>query len=967
MMVPLKMLPVRLLLLMTGFGCLQPHLAAALNRNAPGKALPGMVAFALRTPLSAQAALSRTGLPGFDAALQALKINRLERVAPALAGRLQKSLPRTRIDNLWYAFYSGSQPPEEVARALARQPEVEFAEARYEYQLTAVPNDPLAGRQYYLNRILLPQAWDLCKGEEGSVVIAIIDGGTDITHPDLVGNLWTNPGEIPGNGLDDDGNGYIDDLHGWNFANQSADPGSLFSGTTYSSHGTHTAGAACAVANNRLGIAGTSWNARLMALNAGSRTADDKIDPLSIDKAILYATAKGASILSCSFSGAYSEVTWRLIRNATEEGMVVVAAAGNSATLANEVYPASYPGVLAVAATDSSDIKAYFSNYGPTIDVAAPGVGIWSTIDGGGYEGPLWQGTSMSTPIAAGVVALVMTQHPQWSGLQAAEQVRVTADNIDTRNPAYTGQLGHGRINAWRALSESWPSVRLTGVELTDQDGDSLIEPGETVNLSLTMTNYLAAAQNLSLKLSDASPYVTLTRSTASLAALAAGESITLRDAFALEVAKTAPSDHTINFTLSLSSGEYRDADHFNLTVLPSFADIGINNIFTTVTSIGRIGSANPNSSGAGIGLLYKSGNSLLFEGALIAGTGPDRIVNAARGILDYSNSQVNDADFTSSEGGDVRIATPGSLLDQESTAIFDDHTAARPLNIRITQQTFASRDERYANGLLFRYTVHNLNAQPLENFHLGIFCDWDMDATSYATNVADLDAGRRMGFTYDTGTGPKTRVGMMLLSDGGLSYRAIMNDNADPLNPGWALHDGFTDAEKWQAISGGLAQTRVGPADISTVLGSGPHTIAAYGDLTIDFAFLAADDLATLQADADTLRLLYRSLFTTGVAPTPGPLQPATWALEANYPNPFNAGTMIRYSLPATAPVRLELFDRAGRLVRLLVDTAEPAGTHEIRWDGLDQEGRPAASGTYFYRLRSGGKESIRKLLLLR
>ncbi|HOT95684.1 MAG TPA: S8 family serine peptidase [bacterium] len=959
--------PLLVLLMMAGLCTLRLQPAAALQTAATGKALPGVVALALKEPLSGAATLSRTGSKSLDAALQALQIQVLEPVAPALGRRLQKSIHRTRVDNLYYAFFPGGRPPQEVARELARDPAVEFAEARYEYQLTAVPNDPLTGKQYYLNKTRLPQAWDLCKGEQGSVVIAIIDGGTDISHPDLAGNLWTNPGEIPGNGRDDDGNGFIDDLHGWNFTTHTADPNSLFSGTTYSSHGTHTAGAACAVANNRIGIAGTSWNARLMALNAGSRTADDKIDPLSIDQAIIYATANGANILSCSFSGAYSEVNWRLIRFATEQGMVVVAAAGNSATLANEVYPASYPGVLAVAAIDSSDIKAYFSNYGTTVDVSAPGVGIWSTVAGGGYEGPLWQGTSMSTPIAAGVVALVMTQHPEWSGLQAAEQVRITADKIDSKNPAYAGQLGHGRINAWRALSESWPALRLTGIEFADQDGDSLIKPGETVALSLTLTNYLAAAQNISLKLSESSPYVTLSRSTATLAALSTGESITLRNAFTFEVARTAPSDHTILFTLNLSEGEYNDADHFSLTVLPSFADIGINNIYTTVTSIGRIGSANPNSSGTGIGLLYKSGSSLLFEGALIAGTAADRIVNAARGILDFNNSQVNDADFTSSEGGDVRIATPGALLDQESSAIFDDRTTARPLNIRITQQTFASREERYADNLLFRYTVHNLNAQPLENFHLGIFCDWDMDATSYATNVADLDAGRRMGFAYDAGTGPKTHVGVMLLSDGGFSYRAIMNDNADPLNPSWALHDGFTDAEKWQAISGGLVQTKVGPADISMVIGSGPHTIAANGDLTIDFAFLAADDLATLKADADSARALWRSLFTTGIGPTPGPLYPAQWTLEANYPNPFNAGTTIRYALPAAAPVRLELFDCSGRLVRLLVDATQTAGSHEIQWDGRDQEGRLAASGTYFYRLRSGGRESIRKLLLLR
>ena len=946
---------------------LLPRYAAARQYSAPPEPQPGVVSLALREPVSGNAILNRTGQASLDATLRALQIYNLEPVVATASGLLQKSSHRTRIDNLYNAFYSGGRPPEEVARALSRDPAVEFAEARYEAILTATPNDPLAGKQYYLDKIRLPQAWDLCKGEQGSVVIAIIDGGTDIAHPDLAGNLWTNSGEIPGNGRDDDGNGYIDDLHGWNFANNSADPSSLFSGTLYSSHGTHTAGAACAVANNRLGIAGVSWNARLMALNAGTKTADDKIDALSIDKAIAYATANGASILSCSFSGVYSEVTHRLIRYAEEEGLICVAAAGNSASLADAVFPANYPGVLAVAATDSSDLKPYFSNYGPTIDVTAPGVGIWSTIAGTGYEGPLWQGTSMSTPIVAGVVALVMTRHPEWSGLQAAEQVRVTADNIDTRNPAYAGQLGHGRINAWRALNESWPSLRITEVQFTDQDGDSLIEPGETVAVSLSLTNYLTAAQNLTLKLSDNSPYTTLINSTATLPALGAGANTVLQQAFSFKVASGTPSNHAIDFALTISSGEYQDVDHFSLTVLPSFADIGINNLFTTVTCIGRIGAADPNTGGTGIGLVYKSGSSLLFEGALIAGTGADRIVNAARGILDYTNSQINDEDFTAAENGDVRVATPGQTLDQESSAIFDDHTAAKPLNIRITQQTFASREQRYADIVLFRYTIHNLCAQPLENFHFGIFCDWDMDATSYATNVADFDASRRMGYAYDTGSGPKTHVGVVLLTAGGISYRAIMNDNADPLNPSWALHDGFTDAEKWQAISGGLVQIRVGPADISNVIASGPHSIAGNGDLILDFAFIAADDLAGLQADADSARTLWHDLFTTGVVSPPATALPAQWALEANYPNPFNDGTTICYSLPAAAPVRLEIYDLAGRRIRELVDATQPSGYHEIHWDGRDQLGRSAASGTYLCRLRSSGRELHRKLLLLR
>ncbi len=931
------------------------------------RALPGVVSLALREPLPDGAALRRAALPGLEHTLQSLQIHTLAPIAPAPRTVLHKNGHRTRIDNLYNAWYAGGRPPEEVAKILAGDPAVEFAEARYYYTLTAMPDDPLAGKQWYLDAVQLPRAWEIAKAEQGGVVIAIIDGGTDISHPDLVDNLWTNPGEIPANGLDDDNNGYADDLHGYNFTNNIPDPASLFSGTSYSDHGTHTAGAACATADNRLGIAGTSWNARLMALNAGSKTTDKNIDPLSIDKAIAYATANGADILSCSFSGSYSEITHRLIRYAFEEGLAIVAAAGNANDLADQVYPASYNGVLAVAATDSTDSRAYFSNYGYSVDVTAPGVSIWSTVSGDSYAGDYWQGTSMSTPIAAGVVALVMTRFPEWSGLQAAEQVRVTADNIDARNPSYAGKLGRGRINAWRALTEIGPSLRITGCEFFDQDGDRLIEPGETVRLRLAVTNYLTEARNVTLALSEESPYTTVSPANAALASIGSGESIVLDNNFAFKVGSAAPSNHPIDFTLSISAGGYTDTDHFTLTVLPAFANIGVNNIYTTVTNVGRIGSADPGGANAGIGFLYKSGANLLFEGAIIAGTSANRIVNAARGLITYTGAQENDADFIRTEEGDIRITTPGSLSDQESITSFSDAGASSPLNIRITQQTFASSDPRYADLLFLSYRVHNLSGKPIDRFHFGLFCDWDMDAGSYNTNVAAFDADRRLGYACDSGDGPATFAGIRLLTPGGISYRAIINDNADPLNPGWGLHDGFTDGEKWEAISGGVTQSRVGPADISNVIASGPHIIPAGGEITIDFALIAADNLELLQAAADSARMFWLTSLQTGVESGPITPPPAVWALEANYPNPFNAETTILFSLPRPAPVRLDILDLSGRLVRRLAETTLPAGRHRLLWDGRDNQGRSVAGGTYLYRLQSDGEQLVRKLVLLR
>lgn len=962
----------RAILLVTALFVVCATFPAAARNIAPSstKAKPGVVALALKQPLPPAAALSRTGITTLDLAMTRLNIHTLETLAAPSPASLRKDGRSSRLDHLCYAWYSGDRAPEEVAAELRRLPEVEFAEARYYSTLSSLPNDPLARQQYHLQKTSLPQAWDIAKGEQGKVIIAIIDGGTDITHPDLAANLWTNPGETPGNNIDDDGNGYVDDLHGWNFANNSANPASLFSGTLYSDHGTHTAGLACAVTNNNLGVAGTSWNARLMALNAGTKTSDSSIDPLNIDKAILYAVAQGARVISCSFSGSYSEFTLRLVEHAVEQGAVLVAAAGNNHTLADTVFPASFPDVLAVAATDSSDRKPWFSNFGTTVDVTAPGVDVMSTISSG-YSGS-WSGTSMSTPIVAGIVALVLTYHPEWSGLQAAEQVRVTADDIDARQlsvygTSLKGLLGHGRVNALRAITEESPAVRIASAGFTDQDQDYLIKPGESIQINLTLVNHLARSRALTLELSEESPYVSLTRSSASTGALGTGEKVVLDKLFAFKVADNAPSGHPINFTLRLNDGEYQDTDRFTLTVLPAYANIDINNIASTITNLGRIGFVNPGGGGEGVGFRYKAEASLLFEGAVIAGTAANRIVNAARGLIVSDGSQGNDADFSVSEGGDVRLITPGLQSDQESLAIYTDSGSSTPLNLRITQETFAWNRPAHANMIFFRFHLNNLNPEALANFHFGLFFDWDMDGSSYATNTAKYDADRRMAYAHDTGSGPDTYVGVRLLTPGGISSRGIVNDPNDPYSNGWGLHDGFTDAEKWQAISGGISQAQAGPADISQIIASGPHTLDAGGTLTIDFALLAGDNASELFAAADSARALWESLFTTGVTPPPGETVPERFILAANYPNPFNAGTRIEYSLPRETDVRLDLFDINGRLVQTLVDARQPAGWQQIHWDGRQQNGAPAASGTYFCRLQAEGETFIRSLLLLR
>ena len=271
---------------------------------------------------------------------------------------------------------------EEALEIYRNDPDVEYVEPNYRRYATAIPNDSFFSNLWGLNNagdtdIDGPEAWDITQGNS-NVVVAVLDSGVDYNHPDLFNNMWTNSGEIAGNGLDDDGNGKIDDVRGWDFVDNDNDP------MDSDDHGTHVAGTAAAVGNNTIGIAGVSWTAQIMPLRFldafGSGTVADGIE------AIDYAIDKGADIINASYgSYGFSAAERDAISRARTAGILFVAAAGNDSWNNDSLtkhYPSSYDldNIIAVAATDQNDNLASFSNFGVTsVDVAAPGTNIFSS------------------------------------------------------------------------------------------------------------------------------------------------------------------------------------------------------------------------------------------------------------------------------------------------------------------------------------------------------------------------------------------------------------------------------------------------------------------------------------------------------------------------------------------------------------------------------------------------------------
>lgn len=347
-------------------------------------------------------------------------------------------------------------PQESSARstsaALARDPDVTWAEPNGRvYAVGVAPNDTFyEAQQWNLRRIGLPEAWMFTMGDPRPV--AVIDTGVDFLHPDLTAKIWMNGDEVAGNGIDDDGNGYVDDLHGWDFVNTDAEP------QDDHWHGTHVAGIAAAHTDNATGIAGVSWQSTIMPLKALDETGEGSWSPVL--EAIIYAADNGVRVLNLSLGGSPDDPNLPLqaieaaVSYARSRDCLIVAAVGNSEHQpAPVLYPAALPDVLAVAATTEDDTPWWYSNRGPAVDVSAPGVSIFSTTPNARYAE--MSGTSMATPHVSGLAALLWAFQPSLTADEVMHIITSTARDIDP--VGWDERTGWGRVDASAAIRSLRP------------------------------------------------------------------------------------------------------------------------------------------------------------------------------------------------------------------------------------------------------------------------------------------------------------------------------------------------------------------------------------------------------------------------------------------------------------------------------------------------------------------------------
>jgi serine protease len=787
----------------------------------------------------------------------------------------------------------------------------------------AVPDTVWSVKWINANRVWLDTGYT-----GAGIVVGHFDTGAWLTHPDLVDRLWVNTGEIPGNGQDDDGNGYIDDVHGYDFAEDDGNPNDDVIGGG-ANHGTHTAGSVCGDGSAGT-ITGVAPGASVMVCKV--YLSDGTGAPFSaVYEGMQYAAEMGARVLTMSLGvgGNISASAMRADRNATDAlraaGILLFNSAGNDRASFEPPYeigvtarvPApwnplpgvpysSLGGVCAVGGTSYKSDASYASSsmgpvnwgdvppwydwsYPPGLtkpDVSAPAVGINSLQKPSGYSGDTWNGTSMACPHGAGVAALMLEKNPSLSpaGIDSIlEQTSVDLGVLGKDNV-----FGSGRMNALAAVNAVpttlYPHLVTADVHM-DAGGDGLFDPGETVNLTFVLANNspVATATDVTATLTvGANPYVTVTDAVGSFGTIAMGGAIAenVANPFQLSCSGATPQGYvfTLYLTVSAQDGYQVTIDTPLFVGLPEYLTHDAGNVFLTVTDQGIIGYMDETQNeGDGFGS-YVSGAGYLFLGSLWAGTGSTYICNR-----DYHGTGAGTETYEW-----VAMVTPNGRVknlgagrsDQDFRAIFSDAGHATAKNVIVRQYSYAWADPGHDDFVVLNYWIRNGGGETITDYHAGVFCDLDID--DYDTNQGGNDVNRHLTYMYGSSG---THVGIALLYPQNHKNLTLIH------NPTYVYpNSAIDDAIKGRHLRGIMSTpASTGPDDWSILTSAGGVTLAPGDSVKFSFALVYGENLADLLANTDAAQERYAAtpvfLSVFKLFERAGAVQ-IRWALESQAPD---------------------------------------------------------------------------------
>jgi subtilisin family serine protease len=845
--------------------------------------------------------------------------------------------------------YAALTAPQDAAAALSALPEVEYAEPMFPRHLLYATNDPAASQLWYLDVIGARQAWDDVRADS-TIVIAVVDAGIDPGHEDLAASLWRNAGEMGTdgsgadrrtNGIDDDANGYVDDWQGYDFAGADGRTPDNDPDPARESHGTEMAGIAGAVGDNARGTVGVAYGARLMSLKITNEPQSSLDEPelFNTHEAILYAAKMGADVINCSWGDlGRMRSEQEVIDAATNDyGAVVVASAGNAYN-DDLFYPASYDGVLSVAAVTNSDTKAAFSNFNYRIDLSAPGTFIYAPGLGNTYA--YGQGTSHAAAVVSGAAALVRRKFPLLSPPQVIELLRATSDDNSAALGEYAGKLGAGRVSVLNAITDgaTMVSARVAGTTVIDAGGDGVLDPGEAASLRLDIRNYLAAAPDVVVSVAAVSPSVPVESGEIDLGAMAAGaDATTPIGSVRFTVPTGAAPNSTMIFKITVRTAMRTNDCYVTLRVAPTFMTTDLNDISATFNSRGNIGYDGTNHD-LGDGFHASGGKDLIYHAGLMIGTDATHLSDVVRvGSMSSGAADglrlINPYRVTRAADGSVEIGR----------ARFGDahRDASQRVGVDVSMETYEYADAADRDYVLVVYSIRNAGATRLENLHAGLYIDWDV-AMLGERDVASLDEPSRLGYVSNTNV-PTVVAGAALVSDGALDYNAVDNNAI-------GISSSFTSEQKWQLLGNGIGERTTPPTDVGMVIGSGPFSLEPGESRNVAYMLGARESLDSLRASAERARERYRVV--AGIGPQSPIL--ATSLRAVALPNPASDAARLDVSLARTASVRVRLLDVTGRTVVDAFAGTLDAGAHDIP---LSITSLP--SGVYLYEVIAGAERA--------
>ncbi len=805
----------------------------------------------------------------------------------------------------------------------------------------AVAEADILDTAWGVSRIGAPSCWS--GGYRGqNVLVAVLDSGVRYTHYDLINNMWNNPGEIPGNGVDDDYNGYVDDYYGYDFYNHDSDP---WDDNATSYHGTHCAGtvAGDGTSGTNTGIAPS---ANIMAVkvmgSGGSGTGSALVN------GIQYALENGADVLSMSVGWANPDNTIKnymrpVMEDVLTAGVIAAVAAGNSGDDGISApqcmnCPADCPSpwrgsgegaertaVVAVGATNFSETIASFSSFGPTQwntgtysdypyppglikpDICAPGVSITSTYGGSDDGYTTSSGTSMSAPHLAGAFAVMLSKNPALTPQKLDSLVQTTALEL---GPAGKDSLyGAGRLKLLDAVvatpEPNYPIIEYYSHSIDDSiagDGNSVLDPGEQVNLIVQLQNTGLDATGVQATISTDETEVSIVDNYGYWGDITSGETKSnSTEQFVIQVSSSFTPGFTFDIfmeTTDDSGNVWLDTFAVRVSNYPrDVADISNGNLTFTVSNFGEVGFFDPsNPSIGGSGFIY-DGYNYLFGGGLFVAFEYENVATGEGG----NNSELTPIT-------EIRSYSPGSAADYEIYSSFIDPD----FRVRIDQKALAWNSAGISDFVIMRYILTNICEEELSGLYTAFYLDYDIHYESGWYDQALWNSSEMCGYMWDTYSPPANPayVGMAIIEPSGRGSVVHNPTYRYPSGMGW------DDTVKYNFSSGAFySESGDYNDDWSLIAAAGPVDILPDESDTFVYVILAGDDSADFMENLDSAISLTEQVLTIEQKYL---YKPENISITVS-PNPFNSSCVISVNVeadPTGRDAQIEIYDLRGNVV---------------------------------------------------